>query len=248
MNAPPSAQPPHNHVGILCFLEPGSAQRILCSGSGGAHPSWVGALAPAHCPRPCPPSLASQLTFLYRRAQRPPPWALPFLEETVSDGICGSRRKQAVSGGVVGLTQRAPGQGLRKGALAPGVRLGARAARLLLPEPGPGVRRVEPLHNAQVRKRVQEKGNPLSERAGGSLIKPSRDCVSRAGAHGAQPRREEKRAPGRLGRWERSKHGGEEPRGRRGDARRTATSRHCTRTESPTTPKTPAPPPGSFSP
>lgn len=56
---------------------------------------------PGGCPGPYPLSLpppfqsTSPLTFLYRRAQGPPPWALPFLEETVSDGICGGRRKQS---------------------------------------------------------------------------------------------------------------------------------------------------------
>lgn len=112
------AQPLHNQVGILCFPEPGSAQRTLRSGSGGAHSSWMGALAPTHCPRPCPPSPASQLTFLYRRAQRPPPRALPFLEETVSDGICGSRRKQ--SGGLrrgCRVDPKGPGPRLEKGCL-----------------------------------------------------------------------------------------------------------------------------------
>ena len=114
----------------------------------------------------------------------------------------------------------------------PGARLGARSVRLLLPEPGPGARRAEPLHNAQVRKRVQEKGNPLSERAGGSLIKPSGVCASEP--ERAEPTGEE-RAPGKLGWWERSEHGGEEPRGRTGDSRLTTTSQHCTRTESPAT-------------
>lgn len=127
----------------------------------------------------------------------------------------------------MGLTQRAPGQVLRRGALVPGPRLGAGAAGLLLPELGPGARGAEPLHNAQVRKRVQEKGNPLSERAGGSLIKPSGVCDSRAGAHGAHRRGKE--GAWKAGWWERSEHGGEKPRGRRGDAPRTTTSPHCPR-------------------
>lgn len=147
-------------------------------------------LAPAHPVRP------ASSPFCTAGLNGPHPGLFPSLKRPSPTGsVEAEENSQAVSGGVVGLTQRAPGQGLRKGALVPAARLGARAARLLLP--GPGVRRVEPLHNAQVRKRVQEKGNPLSERAGGSLIKPSRDCVSRAGAHG-----EEKRAPGRPGRWE----------------------------------------------
>lgn len=75
--------------------------------------------------------------------------------------------------------------------MVPGCEARGSSCQLLLPEPGPGARRAEPLHNAQVRKRVQEKGNPLSERAGGSLIKPSRECASGAGAPGAHPRREE---------------------------------------------------------
>lgn len=157
-------------------------------------------LAPAHPVRP------ASSPFCTAGLNGPHPGLFPSLKRPSPTGsVEAEENSQAVSGGVVGLTQRAPGQGLRKGALVPAARLGARAARLLLPEPGPGVRRVEPLHNAQVRKRVQEKGNPLSERAGGSLIKPSRDCVSRAGAHGAQPRREEgawKAGPvGMIGAW-----------------------------------------------
>ena len=81
----------------------------------------------------------------------------------------------------------------------PGERLGALFVRLLLPEPGPGARRAEPLHNAQVRKRVQEKGNPLSERAGGSLIKPSGVCASRAGARRAHRRGEDACKAGLVG-------------------------------------------------
>lgn len=75
--------------------------------------------------------------------------------------------------------------------MIPGCKAGGSSRQLLLPEPGLGARRAEPLHNAQVRKRVQEKGNPLSERAGGSLIKPSRQCARRAGAPGAHRKGEE---------------------------------------------------------
>lgn len=62
----------------------------------------------------------------------------------------------------------------------------------------------------------------------------------------------EERAPGRLGWWERLEHGGEEPRGRRGDVRLTEASQHCTRPEPPTPPRPlyrdpPTPPYQAFS-
>lgn len=67
------------------------------------------------------------------------------------------------------MTERAPGCSV----------LGVRATQLLLPKLGCDACGAEPLRSAQVRKRVQEKGNPLSKGAGWSLIKPRGDCASR---------------------------------------------------------------------
>lgn len=87
-------------------------------------------------PRPSP-APAGQLTFLHRRAQRPPPRALPFLEETVSDGICKMQQEKTLRtrAEVVGLTERAPGQG--SGAEGLGVGSWVRSWGLEPPAPPP---------------------------------------------------------------------------------------------------------------
>lgn len=111
-----------------------------------------------------------QLTFLHRGAQWPPARALPFLKKTISDGICGAEENsQADLGGSCGFDRKGPGLQCS----------GVRVTQLLLPKLGCDAYGAEPLHSAQVRKRVQEKGNPLSEGAGWSVIKPRGDRASR---------------------------------------------------------------------
>lgn len=135
----PHPEPPHNHAPTLCFPKPSIAYL--------SHPLfwWQWRLSvcggyPGPDPLSSPPPVhpAGQLTFLYRGAQRPPPRALSFLEETVSDGICGSRRKQ--SGGsrrrlpTCLKGPQAKAQGGTGGALAPRRKAGVP----IRPAPPPG--------------------------------------------------------------------------------------------------------------